>query len=78
MDLYNKINTNKISHMEYLWFESCFNSGLTYLQKKDEIYNCYGYDFSLNDPSLIKFIVLFEEQKMQFGENLIFNPPLIM
>ena len=34
MDLYYKVNTNKISHMEYLWFESCFNSGLTYLQKK--------------------------------------------
>ena len=53
MDLYNKINTNKISHMEYLWFESCFNSGLTYLQKKDEIYCCYGYDFSLNYPNLM-------------------------
>ena len=53
MDLYNKINANKISHMEYLWFESCFNSGLTYLQKKDEIYSCYGYDFSLNYPNLM-------------------------
>ena len=53
MDLYNKINTNKISHMEYLWFESCFNSGLTYLQNKNEIYSCYGYDFSLNYPNLM-------------------------
>jgi hypothetical protein len=52
-DLFININKNKISHIEFKWFENCFNSGLTYLREKKTTYNCYGYDFSLNYPNLM-------------------------
>lgn len=52
-DLFIEINKNKITYTEFKWFESCFNSGLTYLREKKTTYNCYGYDFSLNYPNLM-------------------------
>ena len=51
--LFKDINNCQITKTEYKWFESTNNGGIVYLRQKDEIYNCYGYDFSLNYPNLL-------------------------
>ena len=44
-------NMDEIDCIEYEWIESCNNAGLSYC--KPGKYNCYGYDYSSQYPSIL-------------------------
>lgn len=50
-----KYNMDEITLTEYKYYEKCFNTGLTYINKDviDEEIDCFGYDFKRYYPTIL-------------------------
>lgn len=50
-EIYTLASFEEIDNIEYEWIEACNNTSLTYCEKGT--HQCYGYDYSLQYPSIL-------------------------